>query len=152
MPKAQNSLGAIEKMRLDSEGHEPEPNHSMKNPILFDQAELNDLIRDLNLSKDKSELSGSRLKEKNILNKNVRISYRNREEDLAKSFSAEGGLIYCNDVTKLMKAIGHKHVASEWCLCIDSNKTSLKGVLLKNGNASSENKLPRTLLVNLFRL
>jgi hypothetical protein len=33
----------------------------------FDQNELCDLIRDLNLSKDSSELLASRLKEKNVL-------------------------------------------------------------------------------------
>ena len=33
-----------------------------------------------------------------------------------------------------MKSIGYKHLASEWRLLTDSNKTSLKGVLLHNGN------------------
>ena len=36
-------------------------------PKLFNQEELNDLIRDLNLSKDAAQLPGSRLKEKNLL-------------------------------------------------------------------------------------
>ena len=48
-------------------------------------------------------------------------------------FFDEDGLIYCNDVNTLMKAVGHKHIASEWRLFIDSNKTSLKGVLFHNG-------------------
>ena len=65
----------------------------------------------------------------------MKISYSNREKDLDKSFSNEDGLIYCNDVNKLMTAVGHKHIASHWPLFIDSNKTSLKGVLLHNGNA-----------------
>ena len=92
------------------------------------------LIRDLNLSKDIVELLASRLKEKNLFIENVRISYLNREKDLAKFFSDEDGLIYFNDVNKLMKVVGHKHITSEWRLFIDSNKTSLKGVLLHNGN------------------
>ena len=33
-----------------------------------------------------------------------------------------------------MEAVEHKHIASEWHLIIDWNKTSLKGVLLHNGN------------------
>ena len=79
----------------------------------MDQAELNDVI-----------------KEKNLLNENVRISYLNLEKYLAKfSFNVDG-FIYCNNVDKLMKAVGHKHVASEWRLFIDSNKTNLKGVFL----------------------
>ena len=77
---------------------------------------------------------GSRLKEKNLLNENVRISYRNPEKDLAKFFSDEDGLIYCNDVNKFMKAVGHKHIASEWRLFIDSNKNSMKGVFLHSDN------------------
>ena len=56
VPKAENSLGVIENKRLNSEGDEPEPKSSKKNPILFDQSELNDLIRDLNLSKDKAKM------------------------------------------------------------------------------------------------
>ena len=83
VPKAEHSLGVIENNRLNYEGDEHEPKRSKKNPILFDQAELNDLIRDLNLSKDKAQLLRSRLKEKNLLNKNVRISYCNRVTDLA---------------------------------------------------------------------
>ena len=116
--------------QLNSEGDKPEPRHSKKSPILFDQAELNDLIRDLNLSKDKTILLGFRLKKKNLLNENVRISNRNREKDQANFFSDEDGLICCNYVNKLMKAVGHKHIASEWRLFIDSNKTSLLRVLL----------------------
>ena len=118
MSKAENSLGVIENKWLKSEGDETEPKRSKINPILFDQAELDDLIGDLNLSKDKAELLGSRLKEKNLLNENVRMSYRNREKDLAKFFSVEDGIIYCNNVNKLMKAVGHKHIASEWRLFI----------------------------------
>ena len=41
MPKAEHSLGVIENKGLNSEGDEPEPKRSKKNPILFDQAKLN---------------------------------------------------------------------------------------------------------------
>ena len=74
------------------------------------------------------------MKGKEFFNKNVSISYRHREKNLAKFFFDEDGLIYCTNVNKLMKTVGHKHIASEWRLFIDSNKTSLKGVLLHNGN------------------
>ena len=104
VPKAENGLGIIENKRFDSEGDEPEPKGFKKNPILFDQAELNDFIRDLNLSKDKAEFLGSQLKEK---------------KDMATFFSDEDALIYCNDVNKLMKVFGHKHIVSEWRFFID---------------------------------
>ena len=102
--------------------------------ILFDQDELNDFKRDLNLLKDKVELLGSRLKKMNLLNENVRLSYCNREKDLAKFLCDKDGFIYCIDVNKLMKAVGHKYIASEWRLFLDSNKTTLEGVLLQNDN------------------
>jgi hypothetical protein len=38
-----------------------------QSPQLFTQSELNDVIRDLGLPKEKAELLGSRLKEKNLL-------------------------------------------------------------------------------------
>ena len=54
-------------------------NISKKECENFNQAELNDLIRDLSLSKDLSELLLSRLKEKNMLQKEKNVTfYRNR--------------------------------------------------------------------------
>ena len=41
----------------------------------FDQNELSDLIRDLNLSKHSSELLASRLKEKNVLQPGTKITF-----------------------------------------------------------------------------
>ena len=110
VPKAENSLGVIANKRLNSVGYEPEPKRSKKNPILFDQAELNDLIIDINLLNDKAELLRSRLEEMNFLKETVRISDRNREKDLDKFFSDEDGIIYCNAVNKLMKTVGHKQI------------------------------------------
>ncbi|KAI6651424.1 hypothetical protein LOD99_5231 [Oopsacas minuta] len=43
-------------------------------PSLFNQAELNDLIRDLDLSKESSELLPSRLKEKNLLHQGTKVT------------------------------------------------------------------------------
>jgi hypothetical protein len=41
----------------------------------LDQNELSDLIRDLNLSKDSSELLASRQKEKNVLKLGTKITF-----------------------------------------------------------------------------
>ena len=46
----------------------------------------------------------------------------------------ESGLIYCNDIDGLMAASRITHDPDEWRLFIDSCKTSLKAVLLQNGN------------------
>ena len=44
-----------------------DPDSDVKKPHLISQTELDDPVRDLSLSKEKSELLGSRLKEWNLL-------------------------------------------------------------------------------------
>jgi len=44
-------------------------------PSLFDQAKTNDLIRDLNLPKQSSELLASRLQEKHLLHPGTNITF-----------------------------------------------------------------------------
>jgi hypothetical protein len=53
-----------------------------KNPQLFTQSELNYVIRDLGLPKEKAELLGSRIKEKNLLAAGTSMYlYRSREQE-----------------------------------------------------------------------
>ena len=78
---------------------------------------------------------GSRFKGRKLLEKDVIISlYRNREEGLTTYFSSQDTLIYCNDVNGLIRAIGYEHQPENWRLFIDSNKLSLKAILLDNRN------------------
>jgi hypothetical protein len=105
-------------------------------PQLFSQVELNDLVRDLNLPKNSAELLASRLKEKNLLENGVRITfYRSRHEDFLSFFTKEEELVYCTDVSGLLNKLGiEEYKPEEWRLFIDSSKRSLKCVLLHNGN------------------
>ena len=104
-------------------------------PHLISQTELNDLVRDLNLSKQQSELLASRLQQWNLVHPDVRIStFRKRNADLMKFFKYENELCSCTDVDGLLVALNLHHDASEWRLFIDSSKRSLKAVLLHNGN------------------
>ena len=70
------------------------PKRSWKTKILFDQAELTTFIGDLYLWKDKYELPGSRWKEKNLLEKSVRISYCHWRKNLAPFCFDEDNLIF----------------------------------------------------------
>ena len=98
----------------------------------FDQDELNDLVRDLGLSKTNSELLASRLKEKNVLSPGTSITfYRTREAELLVFFSelstGNGHFVYCNNVNGLLTHMGVKnYVPDVWRLFIDSSKRSLK--------------------------
>jgi len=71
----------------------------------FTQAELSDLGRELGLSKEAHELLASRLKEKNLLEKETKITvYRNREQKFRLFFIYDKSLefVYCNDIAGLL--------------------------------------------------
>ena len=109
--------------------------HQNDEPQLFTQAELNDLVRKLDLQKISAELLGSRLKEKNLLAPKTKVSfYRYRKKGLMEFFKMEENLLFCNNIEKLITAMGTSYTTSEWRLFIDSSKRSLKCVLLHNGN------------------
>lgn len=105
-------------------------------PQPFSQCELNDLVQDLSLSKTSSELLASRLKEKNLLGEDARITFfRRRHEDYMGYFCQEEDLVYCRDVAGLLVKLGApQYDPRDWRLFIDSCKRSLKCVLLHNGN------------------
>ncbi len=106
------------------------------NPILFNQNDLDDLIRDLNLPKDSSELLASRLKERNLLLPGTKITiYRKRHEEFLKFFASNDSMVYCNDIKGLMSLYKtDMYEPANWRIFIDSSKESLKAVLLHNGN------------------
>lgn len=106
-----------------------------RNPYFPNQADLNDLIRDLGLAKASAELLTSRLKQWNLLDPSVKItSQRKRHHAFSIFFTLENGLCFCNNVTALFQEIGIPCNPQEWRLFIDSSNRSLKAVLLHNGN------------------
>ena len=62
------------------------------------------------------------------------LSFRDCQKDLVQFFLMEGDLVCCNDIDGLMSAYGITHDPDEWGLFTDLSKTSLKTVLLHNGN------------------
>ena len=109
------------------------------NPRLFDQKALSDLARDLDLSKESSELLASRLKGRHMLAPGAKISfYRNREKNFLPFSSQETNLVFCNNVEALLEEMGlETYTLTDWRLFIDSSKRCLKCVLLHNGNKYS---------------
>ena len=53
---------------------------------------------------------------------------------LEKYFAAENGVCYSTDIPGLFEQCSFEHDPAEWRLFIDSSKSSLKAVLLHNGN------------------
>ena len=68
LSQLESSLSSEEDISIDSNNTLADNNFppSLLSPQLFSQGDLNDLARDLNLSKESSELLASRLKEKKI--------------------------------------------------------------------------------------
>ena len=116
-----------------------DPDIDGEEPKVFTQGELNDLVRDLSLSKEKAELLAPRLKEKNLLAVGVKVShFRKRNNDLSRFFTIDRPLCYCNNVNNgLFENLSQVHSPRDRRLFIDSSKRSLKVLLLRNGNQKS---------------
>ena len=106
------------------------------NPKPFSQGQLNDLVRDLNLSKESSERLASRLGEHGVLDSGTKITfYRNRDDLLLRFFTMEDDFVFCNNIPGFLAEMGLlKYNSDEWRLFIDSSKRSLKCVLLHKRN------------------
>ena len=104
-------------------------------PHMITQAELNDLVRDLSLSKSKAELLGSRLQQWRLLAPSTRVTiYRTRSKCFSSYFKKENKFCYCYDVIGLFQEMQQPYDPEEWRLFVDSSKISLKAVLLHIGN------------------
>ncbi|XP_076057286.1 uncharacterized protein LOC143034826 [Oratosquilla oratoria] len=109
---------------------------SDKKPHLITQPELNDLVRDLTLTKQQSELLASRLQQWHLLDEEARITvFRKRSANLQDFFTLENNLTYCNDIRGLFSALELSYEPNEWRLFIDGSLYSIKAVLLHIGNA-----------------
>jgi len=84
--------------------------HQYDRPIdKLTQSELNDLIRELQLTIEKSELLFSRLSEKNMFPSGVKFSwYRNREKEFRKYYAQEDQLVFCKDIRNLLHQLGER--------------------------------------------
>ena len=105
-------------------------------PELFSQTELNDLIRDLGLSKKSAQMLASRLQEKHLHDDSAKVSYfRKRDQFFVTFLSEQKQFVYCHDIPGLLRQLGIAwYIPSEWRLFLDSSKRSLKCVFLQNGN------------------
>jgi len=81
----------------------------------FNQQELNVLIRDLSLSKDKAELLVSRLKERCLLESYVRVChYRIGNNVLKILFRVEGPMAFYHDFNGLFRGLKQEQNSSDW--------------------------------------
>ena len=106
-----------------------------KCPNYPNQEDINDLIREMALTKSNAELSIFRLKQWDLLDDSVRITYqRKSHRGFPTFFSFSDSLCYCHDIKGLFEAIGIPCNSSDRRLFIDSSSRSLKAVLLHSTN------------------
>ena len=91
-------------------------------PYNLNQEDINDLIREMALTKSNAEILISRLKQWDLLDEGVRItSQRKRHRSFSTFFSFREGLCYCHDIKELFEAIRIPCNTSDWRLFIDSS-------------------------------
>src|SRR6218665_332290 len=77
-----------------------------RRPYFPNQKDVNNLIRDLGLTKSNVELLISRLKQWNLLDGRVQVTgQRKRHETFSNFFSRQDGLCFCSNVAGLFEAI-----------------------------------------------
>ena len=75
-------------------------------PYLITQEDMNDLARDLHLSKQQSELLASQLKQ-NLVKADIKIiSFSTQNKDFASFFNMNNRLCYCTNISGLLAFLG----------------------------------------------
>jgi len=105
-----------------------------KNLKLFNQEDFNDLIQNLELSKDSSEYLVAELKKRRLVENGTKSSvYRYREKRFQKYFEKDekNSLVYCSNIQGLKPKLKNElkpntYKPEEWRLFVDSSNRSLK--------------------------
>ena len=99
------------------------------------EGKLSGLTRDLKLPKNKAELLASRLQQWNLLHHSMKVTtFYTRNQEFKQLFKTIGYFTYCKDADGLMGSMHMRHNPEQWRLFIGASKTSLKAILLHNGN------------------
>ena len=111
---------------------------------------LNDLVRDLALSKEAAEILDSRLRKHGFLHSDARATiYRRKNEALIQYFSEKDD--FCNNVKEHFLSVGLTNLTkckpNEWPLFNDSCKRSFECILLHNGNKLASVPIGHLLLI-----
>ena len=70
-----------------------------------------------------------------ITRRNYNFFFPSAQQILSSYYAIANDICYCTNVDGLVKDLEYEHIPADWRLLIDSSKTSLKAVLLHNGNS-----------------
>ena len=113
-PDEENLINDIDDEDFHGNSNENSPLSNL--PKLCDQAELNNLVRDLDLSKESSELLASRLAEKHLLSLGTTVTfYRYRDKEIQPFYKFDGKYAFCSNIKGLMAESGvDLYNSSDW--------------------------------------
>jgi len=87
--------------------HWMEQNGMRLRPLPYTHCQLSDLVRDLGLSQQSSEIVASRISEHNILDPENKITFHcERDEMLIQFFAQMDDFVYCNNIEKCILCMG----------------------------------------------
>lgn len=70
---------------------------------MFDQKDFNNIIRDVNLSKESLDVLASQLRPKNLLGKYTKVNlFRNRDAKFIVLFNKPLKLVYCSVIKEVL--------------------------------------------------
>ncbi|GFY63775.1 uncharacterized protein TNIN_182211 [Trichonephila inaurata madagascariensis] len=102
----------------------------------LNQSKSSDIVRDLDLPKQKAELRSSR-QQWNILLPGIKITeYRTREKNLLHFFEKKEHVVACIDVNDLMNFMSLSYDPNNWRLLIDSSKLSFESSITSQWQSS----------------
>lgn len=138
----ESPCSSSKKVHYESESHsESEDDYSNCRPsnpnqfMPYDQSELNQLVKELGLTKDQSMVLASNLRKHNALKPDCRVGfYATRNHDLLAYFDEDNGVPYLKNIQGLFDWLNYDYVPDQWRLFMDSSKSAFKIVLLHNGN------------------
>ena len=105
-------------------------------PILFDQQNLSDIISNLSLSKESSEVSVSRLKDRSLLQHGTKVTfYITRDKEFVPFLDDQQNFAFFKDIPDALVKLGVTYYSSsDFRLFIDSLKRNLELALLHMTN------------------
>ena len=81
---------------------------SSNEPHPLTQGYVNDIVRDLKLSKKQAEPLGSRVKGWKLLRLDSEVYYCGHAEEFKDLFSLADGVVFCSDACYIMEVLGHE--------------------------------------------
>ena len=105
-------------------------------PVLFDQQNLSDIISNLSLSKESSEVLVSRLKDRSLLQHGTKVTfYITRDKEFVPFLDDQQNFTFCKDIPDALVKLGVTYYSSsDFRLFIDSLKRNLELALLHMTN------------------